>query len=97
MAKATVEYRTVGKAHAKGWARFQEKYFKEILKKALQIAKQGYCYYIDDLKDPIEVCKFKVDRVIIDLEQRDIEIWGGDLYITDIISNKKEALKLAKN
>lgn len=97
MAKATVEYRTVGKAHAKGWARFQEEPFKELLKKALQIAKQGYCYYVDDLKEPCEVCRFEVDRVIIDLEQRDIEIWGGSLFTTDIISNKKEALKLAKN
>lgn len=95
MPKAKVEYGRVGATHAKGWARFQDAAFKKYKKAALQIAKQGYCYYVDDVTS--EVCKCEVDHIIIDEEQRDIEIRIGSLYVTGWYSNKKEALKIAKN
>lgn len=97
MPKAKVEYGRVGATHAKGWARFQDAAFKKYKKAALQIAKQGYCYYIDDYIEPCEVCKCEVDHVIIDEEQKDIEIRIGHLYVTGWFSNKKEAERLAKS
>lgn len=97
MASAKIEFGRVGKNHAKGWARFKEEAFKKYKKEALQIAKQGYCYYINYFVDPYEICKQEVDKVIIDEEQRDIAIRIGNMFLAvKWFSNKKEAIKAAK-